>query len=459
MSSIWTIRRSATDSKLTGLCGGVARHWGVDPVLIRVGCVLLALSGGIGVVLYLAGWLFIPVDGSSEAVVDHKLPVQPRKWPRPVWIMVVALSCFLVFGVVTTFTPFGFGPAGVLALIWYFGYYKNRERRRHDPAGPIPAAGVRRPGDVPPQPQFFSYPGPPTPFTEAAHAWRQRIEEAQRAAQPPATYLGSYDHQPSVMYEDVREPVGPASSLPLAAPLGPESVEYNAFLATPDPAGIYVEGESRDVGPVPARPSRATAPSAKRLRLVSLVVLGLTLSGLGIADSLGGKIPLTAYFAASLLVLGLTLVAAAWLGRARGVLAVALLVLVATVGTTVGGQLLLHDQHVSTRQLTYTSIAQLAPRDNLDVGALKVDLTGLAMKSNTTYAAHVRFGSLEVSAPMNVNLVVNYRVKLGAVIVNGHESESGSDVNGVLPPIHPDPRKTTLTLHLAVDTGVVQVNR
>ena len=37
MSSIWTVRRSASDVKLTGLCGGVAEHWGVDPVLVRVG--------------------------------------------------------------------------------------------------------------------------------------------------------------------------------------------------------------------------------------------------------------------------------------------------------------------------------------------------------------------------------------------------------------------------------------
>ena len=48
MSSIWTVRRSSSDVKLAGLCGGLARHWGIDPVLVRVGWALLALSGGIG---------------------------------------------------------------------------------------------------------------------------------------------------------------------------------------------------------------------------------------------------------------------------------------------------------------------------------------------------------------------------------------------------------------------------
>ena len=70
MSSIWTIRRSATDAKLAGLCGGVAQHWRVDPLLVRVGWVLLALSGGVGLVLYLAGWLLIPLEGKDKAPVE-----------------------------------------------------------------------------------------------------------------------------------------------------------------------------------------------------------------------------------------------------------------------------------------------------------------------------------------------------------------------------------------------------
>ena len=53
-----------------GSCGGVARHWNVDPVLVRVGGVLLAFSGGIGIVLYLAGWLLIPADGATTSTLD-----------------------------------------------------------------------------------------------------------------------------------------------------------------------------------------------------------------------------------------------------------------------------------------------------------------------------------------------------------------------------------------------------
>ena len=95
MSSIWTIRRSATDVKLTGLCGGVAQYWGVDPLLVRVGWALLALSGGIGLVLYLAGWLLIPVEGSDKALADDLFGESVRRWPRELWITLVVVASFV----------------------------------------------------------------------------------------------------------------------------------------------------------------------------------------------------------------------------------------------------------------------------------------------------------------------------------------------------------------------------
>lgn len=121
MGSIWTIRRSATEAKLAGVCGGVAGHWGVDPVLVRVGWALLALSGGIGLVLYLAAWLLVPVDGKQTSTLDDLLGPQTRSWPREAWLAIVVVACVISFAVFSPLMPFGLGPAAVLALIWYFG--------------------------------------------------------------------------------------------------------------------------------------------------------------------------------------------------------------------------------------------------------------------------------------------------------------------------------------------------
>jgi phage shock protein PspC (stress-responsive transcriptional regulator) len=376
MSSLWTVRRSTADSKVAGVCGGLARLWGVDPVLIRVGFAVLALSGGIGIVLYLAGWMLVPADGRATSPLYEVLGQQARGWPREVWIVIVAACCILTYALLRPVTPFGFGPAVVLALIWYFGYYRHRSPE--DRSTRILPPGVEAPAPATQPLQFYSFSGPPTPFTEAATAWRERIESASRAAQPPAAPSMSYQSttaraEPADAPEDLREPVGPAAQLPPAQPFGAESVTYHAFLATPDPAGIYAE-----TGPVVA--ARATAPvkrhatpSARRLRLVAVMAVGLTLSGLAAADAVGVTVPVAAYFAATLLILGLTLVAAARWGRARGILPVAILVMLATLGSTVSGPVAA-EHGWGVEQVRYTTPAELARGDtqvaDADVGGV-----------------------------------------------------------------------------------------
>ena len=68
------IRRSLTDRKIAGVAGGIARHFDIDPLLVRVGLVLLAIFGGGGILIYAAGWLLIPEEGSDDGVVklDHR---------------------------------------------------------------------------------------------------------------------------------------------------------------------------------------------------------------------------------------------------------------------------------------------------------------------------------------------------------------------------------------------------
>ncbi|HEX3205866.1 MAG TPA: PspC domain-containing protein, partial [Propionibacteriaceae bacterium] len=321
MSSIWTIRRSATDVKLTGLCGGVARHWGIDPVLVRVGWALLALSGGIGLVLYLAGWLLIPVEGSDKALVDDLFGESVRRWPRELWITLVVVATLAMCTVFGSLSPFTIAPAIVIAVIWYFGFYKGRQRKTDTAPTPTVDAGPEpaRPSES----QFVRYPGPPTAFTEAAEAWQRRVEEhlSRAPAEGPTSPPDGW-------------PSPPPANQSQPAP-DPEPAEHTAFLAEPDPVGLYVE-----TLPAAAPVKMSDAKSAKRLRLVSLIVLGLTLSGLGVAQALGVAIPLASYLAVALLVIGVTLVIATWLGKARGLLPVGAVLAVAVLLVTTAGSAL-----------------------------------------------------------------------------------------------------------------------
>jgi phage shock protein PspC (stress-responsive transcriptional regulator) len=443
---MWTIRRSTTDSKLTGLCGGVARYWGIDPTLIRVGVALLALSGGIGVVLYLAGWLLIPQDGKTQARVDELFGPQVRRWPKEVWLAIVVIACIISFTILGALTPFGAGPAVVLAGVWYFGFYKT-----HKQAGTTPAVGPPSGSDY----EFISHPGPRTPFTEAATAWRQRIEEhsqevsAQRASSLP-------DSGPAT--GPTFWPAPPATNGGGPSPADLERDEHQAFLAQPDPVGLYSPaGEAPSQTLSVLRPGNTLA--ARRLRLVSLIALGLTLSGLGVANYLGAGVPLAAFFGAALLVVGITLLAAAWLGRARGVLPLGILLLVGLLTTSALQTIIQRDDWARTLH-SYTQTAQLPPNgDSRDVGRLTTDLSKLSYTGDVTYRAHVDLGSLTVVVPPGARVRVNYATDSGVVQVFDTVVAAGTELHDTFEPDAGSTAAPVLNLDLSVDSGKILVRR
>jgi phage shock protein PspC (stress-responsive transcriptional regulator) len=57
------LTRSVTDSKVAGVCGGLAEYFGVDATPIRLLWVILSILCGaivLGVLAYLVAWLIIP---------------------------------------------------------------------------------------------------------------------------------------------------------------------------------------------------------------------------------------------------------------------------------------------------------------------------------------------------------------------------------------------------------------
>ena len=66
--------RSSDDKMVAGIAGGLAAYLGVDAVLVRLAFVALVLAGGAGVLLYLIGWLVIPVEGSARFVAGAEAP-------------------------------------------------------------------------------------------------------------------------------------------------------------------------------------------------------------------------------------------------------------------------------------------------------------------------------------------------------------------------------------------------
>ena len=63
------MKRSRDDRILGGVCGGIARHFDIDPVIVRIATVALVCAVGVGAVTYLAAWILMPLDDKPAATV------------------------------------------------------------------------------------------------------------------------------------------------------------------------------------------------------------------------------------------------------------------------------------------------------------------------------------------------------------------------------------------------------
>lgn len=54
--------RSRSDRMIAGVCGGLAEHFGIDPVLVRALFVIAAIVGGGGALAYVLLWIVVPLE-------------------------------------------------------------------------------------------------------------------------------------------------------------------------------------------------------------------------------------------------------------------------------------------------------------------------------------------------------------------------------------------------------------
>jgi len=458
MSSIWTVRRSATDHKVSGLAGGLAAEWNVDPMLVRVGFAVLALAGGVGIVLYAAGWLMVPLEGKERSQLEEWVP-QTAGWSREIKIGIVVVACIIGAVALSWLVPFSFTAALVVAAIWYFGYYRNRDQLRAD-------------RDQPNQPQlrFAEFPGEPTAFTEAARAWQQRIAEYQQAqlqaqqVRQPTTREPSVRHQPAswgtFAYAEPRP--GAATTAPDAAPdAAPDrDFDHEAFLADPDPVGLYSEPAPDSAIDRLTTERRLRRRAARRLGLVSVIVLGLTMTGLGVLSVLGLPITVSVYLSAALLIFGITLLIGARIGRPRGLAFATVVVAVATVLSLIGQNNTSFAGDIGIQQRSYGSLAQLPAADHLRTGQLTVDLSALRPERSVTYSASVDKGRLVVDLPPDVTTALTARVDNG-MLKTGNDRQSirtGPDLI-LTEPAPAGANGPVFTVRLSVGDGELEVRR
>ncbi len=70
--------RSTEHKILGGVCGGLGEHFKIDPTWVRLAFVVLAITHGLGILLYLIGWVIIPKQAAGE-----KAATSPSASPPP----------------------------------------------------------------------------------------------------------------------------------------------------------------------------------------------------------------------------------------------------------------------------------------------------------------------------------------------------------------------------------------
>ncbi len=65
------LRRRGDDRVIGGVASGIADYFNVDPLLVRIGFVGLMVFNGLGLLLYLGAWLFIPTDTDGQSIVQR----------------------------------------------------------------------------------------------------------------------------------------------------------------------------------------------------------------------------------------------------------------------------------------------------------------------------------------------------------------------------------------------------
>ena len=64
------LRRPGAGRVLAGVAGAIADRFGLEVTTVRLAFAVLAICGGAGVPLYLAGWLLIPAEGTDTSIAQ-----------------------------------------------------------------------------------------------------------------------------------------------------------------------------------------------------------------------------------------------------------------------------------------------------------------------------------------------------------------------------------------------------
>ncbi|MFG1927979.1 PspC domain-containing protein [Cryptosporangium sp. NPDC048952] len=199
-----TLTRTRQGKLVAGVCAGLGRTTGVDPILFRVILTVLVFFGGVGALLYLVAWIALPVDDEPASPLESLLGRGRSGTSPAATVGLIVLAALLLIGSLSN----GFASTALLAACLIGGMMLLRRAGGHGggypaaPAGPTgpmpdgslgftpPSGGSWGPGGVP-------TPGAPTPGPTPAAPDAPVTDSFHAAPGPQNTYAATSGPAPT----------------------------------------------------------------------------------------------------------------------------------------------------------------------------------------------------------------------------------------------------------------------
>ncbi|GII88598.1 hypothetical protein Ssi03_65880 [Sphaerisporangium siamense] len=500
------LQRSDEGRMLTGVCAGLGRATGMDPVIFRVGFAVLVVGSGIGIMLYVAAFLLMRSANGGPGYVEQ--------WSRRSFdteTVMALLAAIFALGLVINLAADGIGTATVvvgtlLAIALLAAHARGvdllalakslpeRVRRRGEepvgdfqlsgsllgrPFGQASTAGFAQaaaPADAPGAPPSDA-PRPYTPPSDApvrdASLSDAPVADAPLQDAPPP---GQGPRTPG----DFRQAAPGAAPRPAYERPAPEYRRLSDLAREARPGGFDSSGEPfAPHGPygfrgpnlpyephdwahggrapaAPARPKRPKSFIGGITMLAAFVVGGIMVA----TQSPAGTLNFPVVGASVLITIGAGLLVAAWFGRGVGLVATGTLMAVVLVaGSTVNSIPKRIGSY--TWQPTDAAVAVRAYDVGIGDGTLDLRDTKFAPGSRTRFDASVGIGEMKVIVPPTARVEVFGRTRLGDVKIE-HVVQGGTDVrhDKVLEPdVTPPGSPAVIELHVKAGIGDVEVRR
>ena len=79
LSGYEALYRPVNGRMIAGVAAGIAQYVGIDVTIVRIALAVLTVIGGAGIPVYVAGWLLIPDEESSQSIASELISsVQSR---------------------------------------------------------------------------------------------------------------------------------------------------------------------------------------------------------------------------------------------------------------------------------------------------------------------------------------------------------------------------------------------